>query len=304
MTILLIITIIIFGLLVLYLFYLLNQKIKMMAEDKNKDQSFLMLNQSLQGMHARLDKAAQALTLYSKGLGTVEELSRQIQGFQDFFKSPKLRGNIGEQVLENLLSDNLSKEHFKLQYRFKDGQIVDAIIKIKDQIIPIDAKFPLDNFSKLAKAKAEKERGEAEKLFIQDVKKQIDKISKNYILPQEGTIDFAVMYIPSESVYYEIIRGEQNLMNYAANKKVYIVSPTSFLGFLRTVMLGMKGEQIKEEYKRIIEILSALAIDTGKLGQVLAIVTKHINDAKNSVDKLNSEYFRLNSKVDQIKLLK
>jgi len=304
MTILLLITIIIFGLLVLYLFYFLNQKIKIMAEDKNKDQSFLMLNQSLQGMHARLDKAAQALALYSRGLGTIEELSHQIQGFQDFFRSPKLRGNIGEQVLENLLSDNLAKDHFKLQYRFKDGQIVDAIIKIKNQIIPIDAKFPLDNYSKLARAVTEKEREVAEKIFSADVKREVDKIAKNYILPQEGTVDYAVMYVPSETIYYEILRSETNLFDYAKNKRVFIVSPNTFLGFLRSVMLGMKGEQIKEEYQQVLEILRAVSQDAEKLGQILSVVTKHINDAKNSVDKLNNEYLRLNSKVDQIKLLK
>jgi len=302
--IILTIIIITFGFLVVFLFYLLTQKIKKIGDDKSKDQSFLLLNQSLQGMHERLDKAAQALTLYSKGLGTVEELSRQIQGFQDFFRSPKLRGNIGEQVLENLLSDNLSKEHFKLQYRFKDGQIVDAIIKVKNQIIPIDAKFPLDNYSKLARAVTEKEREAAEKMFSTDVKREIEKISKNYILPQEGTVDFAVMYIPSETIYYEILRSESDLFANARNKKVLIVSPNTFLGFLRSVMLGMKGEQLKEEYQQILEILRAVSQDTEKLGQTLAVVTKHINDAKNSVDRLNNEYFKLNSKIDQIKLLK
>ena len=296
--------IIVFSLLVVGLFYLLNQRIKKFEEDKSKDQSFLLLNQSLQGMHERLDKAAQALTLYSKGLGTVEELSRQIQGFQDFFRSPKLRGNIGEQVLENILSDNLAKEHFKLQYRFKDGQIVDAIIKVKNQIIPIDAKFPLDNYSKLARAVTEKEREMAEKMFNVDVKREIDKIAKNYILPQEGTVDYAVMYIPSETIYYEILTSKNNLFDYARSKKVFTVSPNTFLGFLRTVMLGMKGEQIKEEYQQVLEILRAVSHDTEKLGETLSVVTKHINDAKNSLDRLNNEYFKLNSKVDQIKLLK
>ncbi|PIW67893.1 hypothetical protein COW09_01195 [bacterium (Candidatus Moisslbacteria) CG12_big_fil_rev_8_21_14_0_65_36_11] len=296
--------IIVFSLLVVGLFYLLNQRIKKFEEDKSKDQSFLLLNQSLQGMHERLDKAAQALTLYSKGLGTVEELSRQIQGFQDFFRSPKLRGNIGEQVLENLLSENLTQEHFKLQYRFKDGQIVDAIIKFKNQIIPIDAKFPLDNYSKLARAVTEKEREMAEKMFNVDVKREIDKIAKNYILPQEGTVDYAVMYIPSETIYYEILTSKNNLFDYARSKKVFTVSPNTFLGFLRTVMLGMKGEQIKEEYQQVLEILRAVSHDTEKLGETLSVVTKHINDAKNSLDRLNNEYFKLNSKVDQIKLLK
>jgi len=299
-----IIILIVFGLLIVFLFYFLLQKIKRIEENKSKDQSFLMLNQNLQGMHQRLDKAAQAIGNYAKGLGTVEELSRQIQNFQDFFKSPKLRGNIGEQILENLLADNLAKEHFKLQYRFKDGQIVDAIVKIKDQIVPIDAKFPLDNFSKMSRAKTEKEEEDFQKLFVRDVKKQIDKISKDYILPQEGTVDFAVMYVPSETVFYEIIREEANLNSYAQNKNVYLVSPTTFLSFLRTVMLGMKGEQIKEEYKQIIQILRGLSHDTEKLGQVLSTVTGHINNAKNSVDKLNNEYFKLNSKIDQIKLLK
>lgn len=316
-TLLIIILVIVAGFigLVLFLNYKIGRIREQMRQDLNKDQSFLLLNQNIQGvqtaigqnlagMHERLDRAAKALVEYSKGLGLIQEISQEMRNFQEFLKSPKLRGNIGEQVLAQILADNLSKEHFSLQYKFRQGQIVDAIVKIKDYLIPIDAKFPMDNFRKLFRAQEEKEKNEFFKLFIRDVKKQIDSISKNYILPEEKTTDFAVMYIPSESIYYEVIRAEEDLIGYASKKNVYIVSPITFSSFLKTVMIGMRGEQIKEEYQRIIQILSAVSKDAEKFGDVLSVLTGHLTNAKNTLDKANNEYSRLVSKIDQVKLLR
>ncbi len=283
------------------LFYFLNKKIGQKPKD---DQSILMLNQNIQGVHKRLDQAAQVIAQTNKELGGMREIGHQMQSLQDFLKSPKLRGNIGEQVLKDLLEQFFSKHHFKLQYRFKTGERVDAILKTKEGIIPIDAKFPLENFQKLMLAKDDKEAHLAKKLFIRDVKKHINDISKKYILPQEGTVDFAVMYIPSEAIYYEILRASEDIDNEAREKMVYFVSPNSFYYFLRIMMLGLRGQEIQENAKQILKILSAIKKDTEKLGGVLDVVTSHINNAKNAIDRVNNEYAKLTGKVDQVKLLK
>ncbi len=278
------------------LFYFLNKKLKAIERTK-EDQSLLMLNQNIQGIHERLEQTA-------KELGRMGEIGHQMQSLQDFLKSPKLRGNIGEQVLKDLLEQCFSRRHFKLQYRFKSGERVDAILKTREGIIPIDAKFPMENFQKLVAAKNEEEGRVATKLFIRDVKKHIDDISRKYILPQEGTVDFAVMYIPSEAIYYEILRVSEALDIWAREKMVYFVSPNSFYYFLRIVMIGMRGHEIQENAKQVLKILLAVRKDAEKFGRVLEIATSHINNAKNAIDRANNEYAKLTGKVDQIKLLK
>jgi DNA recombination protein RmuC len=227
-----------------------------------------------------------------------------MQSLQDFLRSPKLRGNIGEQVLKDLLEQYFSRQHFELQYKFSDGQIVDAILKTKEGIIPIDSKFPLENFRKLISAKSEDEKSKIAPLFYRDVKRHVDSISKKYILPQEGTVDFAIMYIPSEAVYYEIISADENLDEYAREKNVYFVSPNSFYYFLKIIMMGMRGQQLQEEVKKIFQLLSAIQKDTQRLGEIISVLTTHINNAKNAIDKVNNEFFKLSSRIDQTKFLK
>jgi len=283
------------------LFYFLNKKIGQKPKD---DQSILMLNQNIQGVHKRLDQAAQVIAQTNKELGGMREIGHQMQSLQDFLKSPKLRGNIGEQILKDLLEQSFSKHHFKLQYKFKTGERVVAILRTKEGIIPIDAKFPMENFQKLMLAKDDKEARLAKKLFVRDVKKHINDISKKYILPQEGTVDFAIMYIPSEAIYYEILRGSEEINREAREKMVHYVSPNSFYYFLKIIMVGLSGQKIQENAKQVLKILSAVKKDTEKLGGVLDIVTSHINNAKSAIDRVNNEYVKLTGKVDQVKLLK
>ncbi len=285
-------------------FYLLNKKFKELQQNQREDKTILMLNQNIQGMHERLDRAAQVIAQVNKELGGMREIGHQMQSLQDFLKSPKLRGNIGEHILQDLLEQYFSRQHFELQYKFRDGQIVDAILKTKEGIIPIDSKFPLENFRKLVAAKNEEEKSKIAPIFYRDVKKHIDAISKKYILPQEGTVDFAVMYIPSESVYYEVIRSDENIDEYARQKSVYFVSPNSFYYFLRIVMMGMRGQQLQDEAKKIFQLLATVQKDMEKLGEIIGVATTHITNAKNAIDKVNSEFFKLSGKIDQTKLLK
>src|SRR3989344_3246097 len=181
-----------------------NKTLNEALRDTNKNiTSTLQLN--TKDINQRLDNAARVISAVQKNIGEMSEIGRSMKELQDFLKSPKLRGNIGEQVLKELLGQMLPKQSFHLQYAFKSGAIVDAAIKTEAGIIPIDSKFPMENFRKLMACKDENERKIVSREFTGDVKRHIDDISRKYILTEEGTIDYALMYIPSEAVYYEIV---------------------------------------------------------------------------------------------------
>src|SRR3989304_8508787 len=214
-------------------FYFLYRQIQSLQADKEKDKSQEILMKWLSEMrlsvdkntqtmqerleatnkaiNERLDNAARVIGNVGKEVGQMSEIGRSMKDLQDFLRSPKLRGNIGEQVLRELLGQFLPKESFHLQYRFRSGEAVDAAIKTESGIIPIDSKFPMENFRQMMKSESESEKKAYEKDFIRDVKKHIDDISKKYILPEEGTIDYALMYVPSEPIYYEIMANLPNL---------------------------------------------------------------------------------------------
>src|SRR5581483_4681099 len=190
----------------------------------------------------------------SKNIGEMSEIGRGMQDLQEFLRSPKLRGNIGEHILKELLGQMLPKQSFHLQYGFKNGTIVDAAIKTEAGLIPIDSKFPMENFRKMNAAKTDAEKNVAEKDFASDVKKHIDAISKKYILTDEGTIDYALMYVPSEAVYYEIV-NTATLFDYASNHRVLPVSPMTFYAYLRAILAGFEGQRISQKAQ---EILSSI----------------------------------------------
>lgn len=239
-----------------------------------------------------------------KELGSMQEIGRSMKDLQDFLKSPKLRGNIGEQVLRDLLEQYFPRPHFELQYRFRDNTQVDAVIKTKQGLIPIDSKFPMENFQKMIKTESSGTKESYRKEFLKDVKKHIQDISKKYILPTEGTVDFALMYIPSETVYYEIIKEYTDLTKYAYQEKVYPVSPNSFYFFLQFILKMMEGERLEEAAEKILSTLSAIQKDSEKFSETLGVLTTHLTNAKNALDRVNAEYFKLSGKIDQVRLLK
>jgi len=271
------------------------------SETKKGDQSLLLLNQNIQGIEQKINSQINQL---ASNLGELTEVGRDIKSFSEFLKSPKLRGNIGEEILQDLLEQYFSKEHFALQYKFKSGERVDAILKTREGIIPIDAKFPLENFQKWNKANKEEEKKIYFKAFINDVKKHIDKISQKYILPEEGTVDFAVMYIPSETIYYELIGRETDISEFSRRKRVYFTSPNSFYYFLKVIMMSMQGEKIQENSKKILEVLEAIRVDSLKFAKTLKLVSSHFNNAEKALNEATNEYRNLSLKIDQIKLLK
>ncbi len=292
-----------------FIFYLiLKKQIKQLSEEnKVEDKSILMLNQNIQEMqkslNERLDNAARAVSAVNKELGQVQEMGRNMKNLQDFLRSPKLRGNIGEQILKDLLSQYFPQQHFDLQFKFKTGQMVDAILKTDQGLISIDSKFPLENFQKMAQSEVEAERAVFLREFTKDVRKHVRDISRKYILPEEDTVDFAIMYVPSEAIYYEIIRSEEDIQLYAQENKVLIVSPNSFFYFLKVILMGLQGKRIEETAKKVLTAFQAMAKDNEKIGNELGILNTHLTNASGAMDRLNSTYNSLSNKMDQVNLL-
>lgn len=234
-------------------------------------------------------------------LGRVQEIGHTLEDFQDFLKSPKLRGGVGEQVLKDLLSEILPKSNFQSQYQFRGGETVDAIVKTNQGLIPIDSKFPMESFQRFAKAKPE-EKEVRLKEFIRDIKKHIDDISRKYILPEEGTLDYAIMYIPAESIFSEVTK-EPELLEYAHRKKILLVSPNTFYYFLKIIMMGLEGAKIEESSKKILMGLKAIQQESMKFGEELTVLGGHIENAKKSSERVANRYLRLSGRIDNLGLL-
>lgn len=275
----------------------LNEAMRTSSHDTAK-----ILQENTRQLNERLDKAAAVIKDVGKEVGQMSEIGRSMKELQDFLKSPKLRGNIGEQVLKDLIAQMFPKNSFHLQYTFKSGEKVDAAIQTDAGILPIDSKFPMENFQKMGKAADEKDKVLLEKEFIRDVKKHIDAISKKYILPSEGTMDFALMYVPSESVYYELA-NLTDLMDYARKSRVYIVSPTTLYAHLQTILLSFEGKKIESRSKEVFQLLRALQIDYGKVNDNLGVLGKHLNNASGQFAQVSTGFMQLGQKLQSTKQL-
>ena len=260
------------------------------------------LQENSKQLNERLDKAAVVIKEVGKEVGQMSEIGRNMRELQEFLKSPKLRGNIGEQVLKDLISQMFPKNSFNLQYQFKSGDIVDAAIKTDAGILPIDSKFPMENFQKMTKLETDAEKNKARLEFTKDVKKHITAIAKKYILPEEGTMDFCLMYIPSESVYYELINITE-VMEYAKKSRVYMVSPSTLYVHLQTILLSFEGRKIESHSKEVFALLRAIAIDYNKVEENLSVLGKHINNASSQFTNVTSSFVKIGRKLDSTKNL-
>lgn len=292
---------------------LILSRLKSLEKTKENDQSLLMLNQNLQGMqeridhtnrtiNERLDRAATVIGAVNKELGSMSQIGSQLAQFQDFLKSPKLRGGLGEQGLKDLLSQALPADFVRFQYRFNTGDIVDAAIKLKAGVIPIDAKFPLENFNRYLKESDEKQKGNLANAFRRDFRARVKEISKKYILPDEGTAEFAIMYLPSENVYYELVANDtfRDLYEHAVGEKVIVTSPSTFFYYLRTIMIGLEGQKINRLAHQILIALRSIQQETTKFGDNVKVLGKHVGNAKNTMDQVQNDFLRLSQKVDSV----
>ena len=261
-------------------------------------------------INQRLDTSAKLYADLRSQLGRLSEANAQIQdmvkdvsALQDILRPPKLRGGMGEVLLENLLREILPAEHFAMQHHFRTGAIVDAVIRLKEGLVPVDAKFPLENFRRMLGASGEEERRAARKEFARDVKKHIDDIHDRYILPEEGTFPFALMYIPAENVYYETIiksedeDAEKALYAYATSKQIMPVSPNSFYAYLLTLSQGFRGMRIEERAREILSHLNRLRVELERFGEDFRKVGMHLSNAQTRYVEAEKRLTRFEEKL-------
>src|SRR3989344_5937737 len=278
-----------------------------------------MMNESVR---AQFGESAKLIREVTQGLTKLDETNKQVvsfadqlQSLQDILKNPKQRGVLGEYYLETLLKNVLPPGRYQMQYPFKDGTIVDAVIFVQDKVIPIDSKFSLENYNRILDARDEDSKIELEKSFKQDLKNRIDETSK-YVKPEEGTMDFAFMFIPAEAIYYDLLINKvgtvksdtQDLIQYAfRDRHVIIVSPTSFLAYLQTVLQGLKALQIEESAKEIRKRVEMLgkhlsSYDTymQKLGTHLGTSVSMYNSAYKELGKIVKDVLKITGEAMEI----
>lgn len=318
-------------LLILVLFYFFNKKVGELKQpnsdqalfewlktmQRSIDQTNKTINESLQHnsthmvrtlqenakqLNERLDKASEMMKSVGSEVGQMSEIGRSMKELQTFLKNPKLRGNLGEEVLKDLISQMFPKNSFHLQYTFSSGEKVDAAIKTDAGILPIDAKFPLENFQRMIKSETESDKQMAEKEFVRDVKHHIDAIARKYIVPDEGTMDFALMYVPSESIYYEIVNLNE-LMTYAKRNRVYIVSPSTLYAHLQTILLSYEGKKIELRSREVFKLLRGLQLDYEKLNENLLTLGKHLTNATGQFANVTTQYSQFGKKLQTSHLL-
>jgi DNA recombination protein RmuC len=256
-------------------------------------------------MNTRLDKAAEVVGDLREKVGQIHEVGRAAQELVHIMRAPKLRGGMGELFLGDLLAQILPHEHYTMPYRFKSGDAVDAVIRVGQRLVPADAKFPYENFKRVVEATGESERVAARKQFLRDVKKHVDAIATKYILPDEGTYDFALMYVPAENVYYETIIKEdvaedRQLFSYAMAKRVIPVSPNSFYAYVQTILLGLRGMKVEERAQEILGELSRLRGDFAKIQESFRILGRHLANASGSYSETEKTITKLDAKLTQI----
>lgn len=282
-------------------FLVLSQRMNEQLEQSNR-----FLNQTQQGYTQAVGQVQHRLGELQQATQSMLEIGKDISSLQNILRAPKLRGGLGELFLAELLKQILPADHVAFQYAFRDGCKVDAVIFLGEGIIPVDAKFPLENFKRILTASGEEDQRQAKKEFIYDVKKHIDDIASKYILPEEGTFEFALMYIPAENVYYEtIIKDEmqpESLASYAIRKKVIPVSPNSFYAYLQAIVRGLKGLRIEHSAQRILESLGQLETDFKKCLADFEKVGDHLKNAQSAFDRTDKHLGKLQERLHSIEV--
>ncbi|HXK31769.1 MAG TPA: DNA recombination protein RmuC [Candidatus Paceibacterota bacterium] len=280
-------------------------------------QGFMLLQNQMQQMTHAIDEklleVVRGVSATQESTKQVFTIAEQLQNLEKVLKHQKQRGNLGEASLELILGNILPPTAFKMQYEFPGGETVDAAIMTKEGIIPVDAKFSLDNYQRLINAIGDTERAELEKAFKNDLKLRIDECAK-YVRPKDGTLPFAFMYIPAEAIYYDLLINEvgavkvntRNLIDYAYNeKKVIIVSPTTFAAYLQSVLYGFKAFKIEEAAKDIAKNVEALGRHINayqdyykKLGASLSTTVNHFNAGTKELGKIEKDVLRIDASAE------
>jgi len=318
-----ILLIIIAGVLGIVVFLLLRKKPEV---EKKDDNSLLMLQQQINHISQVLDtklsesnkslqqqysQSADIIRNVTERLTRLDETNKQVVGFadqlkslQDILKNPKQRGVLGEYYLETVLKNVLPPGSYQMQYSFSNGEIVDAVVFVDKRIIPIDSKFSLENYNRMIETRDPAEKKRMETAFVNDLKLRIDETSK-YVRPEEKTMDFAFMFIPSEAVYYDLLINKvgvitedtNNLIYYAGKKKVVVVSPTSFLAYLQTVLQGMRNQKISEQAQTIIKEVEKLGKHLFTYSEYMKRLGQHLDTTVSSYNKAGKELKKIDKDV-------
>ncbi len=293
----------------------LNEQNKALREQdlntqKTIQKQFSISSKNLQDINKTTSKVVKEVT---EKLTKLDETNKQVMGFADqlqslenILKNPKQRGILGEYFLETLLGNTLSPSQYKMQYKFRDGQIVDAVIFVKEKVIPIDAKFSLENYNKIQKEENKEQREKLVKQFKMDLKKRIDETSK-YIRPEEKTTDFSFMFIPAEGIYYNLLVykvgsniSSKDLIEYAFEKRVIIVSPNSFFAYLQTVLQALKTLEVQESVENIIKHVRKLKRHLEVYDENMQKLGKHLGTTVNTYNSSYKEFRKIDKDVVKI----
>ena len=254
--------------------------------------------------HSPLSEIQQKLGSLEAAANQMQEIGKEVGSLKSILHAPKLRGNFGEYLLYNLLKDTLPSKNFAVQYQFSDGSAVDAIIRLGKNIIPVDSKFPLESFERYLTSIDSETRKKAKSEFTRSVKGRIDEISKKYIRPQEGTFDFALMYIPSESVYYEILTNDTQkgyeLFDYAMKSRVIPVSPNTFYAYLMAIVYGLKGMKIEEQAESIIKKISGIQKSFADFTEEIATLGKHLSNAGTKFNEIKEKAATIGTELEKL----
>jgi DNA recombination protein RmuC len=259
-------------------------------------------------MGQRFEQASRAVSAVSGQLGALaeatrrlEQVGRDVAGLEQILRAPKIRGGLGEILLERLLGEILPADAYRLQHGFRSGEKVDAVIAVAGRLVPIDSKFPLENFRRMIEETDEGRRAATRRTFLRDVRSRADEIAKKYILPDEGTFDFALMYIPAENVYYEVVvreDGEEGLLGHALSRRVVPVSPNSFYAYLQVILLGLRGLRIEQNAREILGMLTRLRGDAERFRDAFDTLGRHLTNARNKYDEATTTLARFEAKLD------
>lgn len=273
-------------------------------DERLKNQQVL-LSEQLTSSGQTMADLKKELGALSEATGQMYELGKDIASLEDILGSPKLRGGVGEIFLEKLLADIFPPSFYSIQHTFSNGVTVDAVIRIGNQMVPIDSKFPIEDFRRVLEAD-ETERSGARRKFVRNVQKKIDEISAKYILPDEGTYDFALMYIPAENVYYETILRDETagesgemtgLLEYSVTRRVIPVSPNSFYAYLQVILYGLKGMELEKRGGEILSHLRRLHGELDKFMEEYAILGTHLDNAEKAYDRADRKLTGLSTKL-------
>ena len=273
-----------------------QQKLKEQINDLSR-----MVGEEVRGGVSVFGDVRERLGELTKRTKDIEEVGKNISSLQELLRAPKFRGGFGELMLERLLADILPRDNYALQYRFQSGEAVDAIIRIGGHLVPIDSKFPLEDFERVLKAESEAEQKALRQRFMRTIRSHVDNVTK-YILPDENTFDFALMYIPAENVYYEaILRGyadEGELYSYAVRRRVIPVSPNSLYAYLQVIVQGLKGLHIEQTAREIMGQLERLQGDLVDFKADYRVIGTHIRNAASKYDEASRKLSRFGDKLE------